>query len=242
MISIIIPTLNEENCLPFLLESIKNQDFGVKKTGSAEIIVADNSSKDKTVEIARDYGCKVTPGGFPSKGKNEGAKFSRGDLILFLDADTVLTEGALSEFLKEFKERNLDIASFFLGSFHWFHNLSYKIFYNSPAKISEKFLPQAMNAILVRKELHQKIGGFDEEIKIGEELDYVRRGSKIGEFGVLKSAKILASPRRFEKDGWLKTWLKYFLCQVHMLILGPVKSDVLKYRFGHYKNSKNMLK
>jgi len=91
-----------------------------------------------------------------------------------------------------------------------------------------------MNIILVKKDIHQKIGGFNEKIKIGEELDYIRRGRKFGKFGVLKSAKILASPRRFKRDGWLKTWLKYFLCQVHMIFLGPVRSDLFKYRFNHY--------
>lgn len=241
MLSIIIPTLNEENCLPLLLESIKKHNFNTTGTEPVEIIVADNNSKDKTVEIAKNYGCKITPGGFPAKGKNAGAKFSQGNLILFLDADTVLIEDSLFKFLKEFKERNLDVASFPLRVNQRFHDISYKIFYNFPTLITEKFFPQAMNVILVKKNLHQRIGGFDEEVKIGEELDYVRRGAKIGKFGVLKSAKILASPRRFKEDGWFRTWLKYFLCQLHMVFLGPVKSDILKYKFGHYKNSRNIV-
>ncbi len=163
-------------------------------------------------------------------------------MILFLDADTFLAENSLEKLLKEFKERKLDIASFLLTSFHKFHNLSYKILFNFPSLITEKFLPQAMNVILVKRELHQKIGGFNEEVKIGEELDYVRRGAKFGKFGVLRSAKIFASPRRFEKDGWFITWFKYFLCQLHMIFLGPVKSDILKYRFNHYlQKSKNKL-
>jgi len=75
MLSIIIPTLNEENYLPFLLESIKNQDFK-----DYEIIVADAGSHDKTREIAKNFGCKVVSGGLPAKGRNEGTKFSRGNL------------------------------------------------------------------------------------------------------------------------------------------------------------------
>lgn len=236
MISIVIPTLNEENYLPFLLDSIKAQDFN-----DFEIIVADAGSKDKTVEIAKKYGCKIisTMSKLPGEGKNKGAKFAQGDLIFFLDADIILPEKSFSKFLKEFYEKKLNIASFLLRSHHLFHNFSYNIFYNFPTLIGEKILPQAMNAILVKKEIHQKIGGFNEKIKIGEELDYIRRAKKFGKFGVLKSEKIFASPRRFEKDGWFKTWFKYFLCQIHMLILGPVKSDILKYRFNHYleKNS-----
>jgi len=238
MLSIIIPTLNEENYLSFLLKSLKKQKLDIE----FETIVSDAGSEDKTIDVAKSFGCKVVSGGFPAKGKNDGAKAARGDLILFLDADTFLAENSLEKLLKEFKEKRLDVASFLLTSFHRFHNLSYKILFNFPSLITEKFLPQAMNVILVKKELHRKIGGFNEEVKIGEELDYLRRGVKFGKFGVLRSTKIFASPRRFEKDGWFTTWSKYFLCQLHMIFLGPVKSDILKYRFNHYlQKSKDKL-
>ena len=67
--SIIIPTYNEEEYLPVLLDSIKEQDFD-----DYEIIVADANSTDKTVEIAKDYGCIVVEGGLPAVGRNNGAK------------------------------------------------------------------------------------------------------------------------------------------------------------------------
>ena len=98
-LSIIIPTLNEEDYLPLLLESIKKQNFA-----EGEVIVADARSQDKTVEIAKSYGCKVVPGGLPPKARNEGAKKARGELFLFLDADVVLPENSLEKFLKEFKK------------------------------------------------------------------------------------------------------------------------------------------
>ena len=85
MISIIIPTLNEEKYLPLLLASIKNQAFK-----EYEIILADAGSKDRTVEIAKQYGCRIIPGGSPSKGRNEGAKVAKGELLFFIDADAVL--------------------------------------------------------------------------------------------------------------------------------------------------------
>ena len=55
ILSIIIPTYNEEEYLPLLLKSIKQQDFR-----DYEIIVADANSKDNTVKIAEEYGCIVT--------------------------------------------------------------------------------------------------------------------------------------------------------------------------------------
>ena len=238
-LSIVIPTLNEEKYLPFLLGSIKKQKFQ-----DFEVIIADANSEDKTIEVAKKENCKIVLSGgrLPAKEKNKGALSAKGDVILFLDADIVLPDNFLRDSLREFKKRNLDIASFSLSSFEWFHRISSRILYNLPAALTEKSLPQAMNAILVKKIIHEKINGFDEKIKIGEELDYVRRGAKIGKFGNLKRAKIIISPRRFQQDGWFKTWLKYFLCQLHMVFLGPVKSDILKYKFNHYlKKPKNQL-
>ena len=69
MLSIIIPTYNEEYLLPKLLESIKKQNFT-----DYEIIVADNNSKDNTVKIARKYKCRIVKGGLPGSGRNRGAE------------------------------------------------------------------------------------------------------------------------------------------------------------------------
>jgi len=67
MLSIIIPALNEEKYLPLLLKSLKSQNFN-----EYEIIVVDAGSSDKTVDIAKEYGCKVVKGGVPGAGRNRG--------------------------------------------------------------------------------------------------------------------------------------------------------------------------
>ena len=69
ILSIIIPTYNEEEYLPVLLESIKEQSFD-----DYEVIVADANSTDKTREIAKEYGCIVVDGGLPAVGRNNGAR------------------------------------------------------------------------------------------------------------------------------------------------------------------------
>ena len=234
MLSIVIPTLNEEKYLPRLLGSIRRQSFS-----DFEIIVADAYSEDGTASLARRENCKVvfSTGKLPAREKNKGAEVTQGELLLFVDADAILPEDFFKNAVEEFSHRNLDVASFYLKSKNKIHNFVFIFLYNFPAKITQKILPQAMNAILIKKSLHQKIGGFDEEIRLGEELDYLRRGNKFGKFGILNSCKVLISSRRFRKDGWFKSWFKYLLCQVHMIFLGPVRSDVFKYRFNHYKES-----
>ncbi len=105
ILSIIIPTYNEEEYLPLLLKSIKQQDFR-----DYEIIVADANSKDNTVKIAEEYGCIVVEGGMPAVGRNNGAKVAKGEYLLFLDSDLKLTEDYLAKVIYEFKMERLGIA------------------------------------------------------------------------------------------------------------------------------------
>ena len=231
MLSIIIPTLNEEKYLPFLLRSIKKQKFS-----NYEIIVADAGSKDKTIEIARDYGCKITKGGLPAVGRNEGAKIARGDLLLFLDADIVLPKNFFRRILKEFRKRDLDIATCCISPLtkRRIEKLFYQYFYNIPIKLTESFLAHGSHLILVKKEIHKEIGGFDPRIKLAEDHIYARKGAKIGKSGVLRSSKIFTWPRRFYQDGWIKTGLKYLLAEFYTVLFGPLRFNILEYKFNHY--------
>lgn len=234
-LSIIIPTLSEEKYLSLLLESIKKQNFN----NDLEVIIADAGSTDKTVEIAKSFGCKIAPGGVPAKGRNEGAKVAQGDLLLFMDADNIyLPDNFLAELTKELKEKNLDIASFpICPKGNIFDRFAYGL-YNWWAKFSQNFLPHATNSVLVKKAIFQKVNGFDEEIKIAEDHDFTRRAAKIGKFGFIKTKPVLTSTRRFERDGRLKTYLIYILAGIYILIFGPIKSDIFKYRFEYLKKSK----
>jgi len=231
MVSIIIPTLNEEDYLPLLLESIKKQNFS-----DYEVIVADAGSKDKTKEIAKSYGCKVIKGGLPARGRNEGVKVAKRDLLLFLDADSALPKDFLKKFLKKFKERKLDLAVCFIQPFgkNKIDRFLYDFFHNYPKLVLEKVLPNGYMPILIKKSLHQKIRGFDEEIKFAEDTIYVRKASKYGRFEVLRAIQTFSSQRRFQKDGWLRTFLRYILAELHMIFFGPIKSDILKSQFNHY--------
>lgn len=250
MISIIIPALNEENYLPLLLESIKERSG--RRSGSDsvtfEIIVADAGSEDRTIEIAKKHNCKIVEGGSPAKGRNEGAKVAIGDLLLFLDADVILPEKFFEKTLKEFKKRNLDVATFCLEpqTKRKTKKFLFDIFYNWPILVFEKILSHASQAILIKKTFHERLGGFDEEIKFAEDHSYVRKAKKSnptgsrferqGNFGILRQVRVLSSLRRFEKDGWILTYLKYIFAEIYMIIFGDIKRDIFHYRFGHYRD------
>ena len=233
--------MNEEEFLPLLLEQIKKQNFS-----QIEIIVADAGSQDKTVEIAQKFGCKIVKGGLPAKGRNQGAKIAKGDLLLFMDADNFyLPKDFFKNILKNFKERKLKIASFsIIPKGNLIDLIIYKA-YNFFVNLTQ--LPFATNSILIEKNIFEKTNGFDEEIKIGEEHYFVKESAKFGKFGFIKIEPVLTSARRFEKDGRLKTYLKYALTGFYWLFLGPLKKDIFKYDFGHHlpfsrKKIKNLQK
>ncbi len=231
MLSIIIPTLNEEDYLPILLESIKKQDFL-----DYEVIVADAGSRDATLEIAKKYGCVIVSGGLPAKGRNNGAKVAKGEVLFFIDSDTVLSDNFLTKSMQEFNARKLGIASFCLEPYPENKKISFlvNLFYNKPIVILEKILPHAAMGIIIKKEIFESIGGFDESIKLAEDHDLGRRAAKLVKFGIIRSVKILASNRRSLADGWMVTGIKYLLCELHMIFIGPVRSGIFNYKFNHY--------
>lgn len=85
-VSVVIPTLNEEKNLQMVLEEIK--DFFKKRNYEYEIIVVDGYSTDKTVDVAKRFGCKVL---YDNVGKGsaliKGMSVASGDIIITMDAD-----------------------------------------------------------------------------------------------------------------------------------------------------------
>ncbi|MFA5232742.1 MAG: glycosyltransferase [Candidatus Paceibacterota bacterium] len=232
MLSIIIPTLNEEKNLSSLLPAIRQE--GVE---NLEIVIADAGSTDKTREIAGNFGCIIGEGGLPADGRNKGALKAKGDIFLFLDADLKLSKGFVKNSLEEFTNKKLDIASFAifpLKNSIYLNPLTMNLFYNFPQILLNKIFPMGAMGIMARREVFEKVRGFDKTIKLAEDHCFVQDAAKLGRFGVIRSATIYMPVRRFEQDGYLRTVFKYFLCALHMIFIGPVRSDRFNYQFGHY--------
>ncbi len=230
MLSIVIPTLNEEKNLLRLFASISEQEFD-----DYEIIVADAGSEDRTREIAEEYGSRVVEGGLPAEGRNKGAEAARGEILLFVDADVILPEGFLKQAVEEFKKRELSGSSFFVypANRNTFHKLLFNLFHNYPVKILSRICPHASMAIMAKREAHREIGGFDEEAVFLEDSEYVRRIAKTGKYRLQEKAFIFASVRRYKEKGWIKTYLKVLVADLYLTFVGPIKTDIFHYTFDH---------
>lgn len=238
MLSIVIPTYNEEESLPFLLRSIQGQTYK-----DYEVIVADSPrTTDKTRAVAVEFGASVIEGGFVARGRNAGAAAAKGNSILFLDADVILPDPwFLQMTVAEFEKRGYGAATCKLKPLS--DKVVDKVFheaFNYFMQVTKEIgLPHAPGfCIFARRDMHEKIRGFDEEITLAEDMDYVARAGKVSKFGLLKTYRIPVSVRRFDRDGRLNLAVKFLLCELHMRTLGNVKSDIFKYSFGHSSKKK----
>src|SRR3989344_7024755 len=161
LVSIIIPTLNEEASLEICLKSIKKQTYK-----NLETIVVDNFSKDRTPEIAKKYTKLVfKKGNERSAQRNFGAKKAKGKWLFFVDADMELDMNVVSEALNRAKKESLDaivIPEKVKGEGFWAKCLALEkdIYQNQPALWAARFY---------KKWAFIKTGGFDENLIAGED-------------------------------------------------------------------------
>src|SRR5262245_50145472 len=96
MLSLIIPAYNEEQ---LLARTLRAAMAAAQASGESwEIVVADDASTDRTAAIAAEHGARVVPVHCRqiAKTRNAGARAAKGDLFIFVDADTVVTSAAVA--------------------------------------------------------------------------------------------------------------------------------------------------
>lgn len=228
-ISVVIPTYNEEKYLEDTLISIKSQNF----KHPYEIIVSDSNSKDKTIEIAKKYADKIviTKKRGIAIGRNLGAKYANGEIILFVDADTILLPNTLNEVYNEIRKNNVSlVTSPYLSreysvQYNFYLVLSY--FYIKSLYLFGKTSQLPGFFIACKKKDFLKIGGFNERLKVLEDFDFSERMSKLGKISFVESTFVLTSSRRIRKWG-LKAIPKYLATYFYYVIF---RSDKLGKKF-----------
>lgn len=225
MISIIIPTLNEEkliaNTLKQFSQSIKLYDF--------ELIVSDNGSSDSTISIAEQYLCKIVRSDINIKNisltRNIGFKNCNGDILVFLDADISIKNPNIfiDRIIKEFSDKKL------VGC-------SPKIYINpNQEKIIDKIVNRTHSIIsillnkfgigyarggcqIVRRSSFEKLGGYNEKFIAGEDVELFKRLGTIGNTKILSDFTVYESPRRYREKGYFNVLFVWFINYTYTLL------------------------
>jgi glycosyltransferase involved in cell wall biosynthesis len=227
MVSVIITTKNEERNIENCLRSVRNQAFQ-----NVELIVVDNFSEDKTVEIAKKYTTKVySRGSERSSQRNFGAKAAKGLYLLYLDADMTLGPNVIEECLERCERDRisaLHIPERIIGEGFWIKVRDFeRSFYTGTIVDAARF---------IRKDLFEKIGGFDESLVGPEDWDFDRRMREISRTGIIQSA-LYHNEGRFNMKSYLKK-KNYYVSGIRNYVAkwGPNDSETTKqigawYRF-----------
>ncbi len=218
-ISIIIPTLREEQ---FLERTLKNfDDLDVPH----EIIITDGGSTDQTLDIARRFTDKILVWDQPRRqtfgeAKNAGAHIASGEFFVFIDADVIIPEPqkffeellaafeknkklvAVTVPLKPYLENSSLADKFCCAPLNWFYVISNNMFHSGNS--SGEFQ-------MVRADIFRKIGGFGEQLIAGEDNELFRHLATVGRTASYRTLCVRHSLRRPHKLGWLSTygiWIK----------------------------------
>jgi len=210
LISVIIPVLNEERALPGCLESIAVQE------SPYEILVVDGGSDDRTMEIAKSHGAVVIES---ESGRwrqlNKGAEIAKGEIFLFLHADSRIPANALTK-IRTRINRGLDGGAFTLRFQPNSFLLAFAVFWaNALIWLTREF--QGDRGIFCRREVFEKLGGF-KNMDLMEDLDFAVRMRRAGFTTRQLMGPVATSSRRFEKMGWWQVtyWTIRLLIEYHM--------------------------
>jgi cellulose synthase/poly-beta-1,6-N-acetylglucosamine synthase-like glycosyltransferase len=179
-LTVIVPALNEQSVIADTLRSIRDALHAVKH----EIIVVDNGSVDDTVAIARETADEVlaAPGAHIGELRNRGAEIARGRVLVFNDADVLLTSqwaNAYRALAKEILAARLIVGGSLEVSEpangihrYWF----------GPLLSKKEGLCNYVGTgnLLVSKRLFDALGGFNALLKTGEDYDFCARARASG--------------------------------------------------------------
>jgi rSAM/selenodomain-associated transferase 2 len=197
-ISVVVPTLNEAAVLAATLGR-------ARQPGVREILVVDGGSVDTTLVVAARYADAVlsAPRGRAAQ-MNAGAAHARGDVLLFLHADTLVPHGFARAVIAACSHP--DVIG---GRFDVELQPSTPLIQLTGALINRRSrltrISTGDQAIFIRRETFQRLGGYA-DIPLMEDVDLSRRMKGAGRIACLRE-RVTASARRWQKDGVVRTIL-----------------------------------
>ena len=199
LISVIIPVKNGGKYISQAIEGILNQKMNV------EIIVVDDCSEDNTIEIAEKYDCKIIHHDCPKgqvAGKNNGLKVAKGKYIMFHDHDDIMKNGTLETLYNELiSDKNISAVEAKVQD--WYSpDLSDEEKKKTQIK-QEPYWGLFTGAILMKKEIFDVIGLFNENLKAGEIIEWQQKMDSAGL--KIKKLDLVSTDRRIHSSNFGKT-------------------------------------
>lgn len=212
LISVVIPAFDEEAYLGPTLDSLNRarEFLRARGGGSAEVIVVDNNSSDSTAEVARGLGASIVRETVHNiaKVRNKGAASTRGDVLVFVDADTTVPAELLWRVAAVMSEP--DCVGGALDTDFRPSKLSSKI-YLSLWRAVGRLAGLAQGATqFCRRDAFVELGGYDETLYMGEDVDFYQRLKRLarrrrGRVSFIDDVRVSPSTRRFNQWGFGRT-------------------------------------
>ena len=226
MIGVVIPTLNEQQSLPALLEDLRELAVSLP----VDVVVADGGSTDGTRACAAAAGVRVlaVPRGRAWQ-LNAGAHTVRGEWLLFLHADVRLSAEARRTLVAAVQHTSGMRAAVFRFAIElpWF----WKRFIELGQRMREALwgLPYGDQGLLVRRELFDAVGGYP-DIPLMEDVAIIRRLRLRTAIRRLPAA-LPTSGRRYRRGGVLRTWLE------HTALITLYSAGVSPHRLARWRDA-----
>jgi rSAM/selenodomain-associated transferase 2 len=201
-ISVIVPVLNEEKCLPALLGDLEAQ-------GPAEVIVADGGSTDGTAGIASRVATVVTSPPGRAVQMNAGARRAKGDVLLFVHADARFGPGALDAVRIAMRDGRVTGGAFDIR--YEGDDLAARVFTRVNRVRRSCGVVYGDAGLFCRRAAFERLGGY-RELPIMEDYEFARRLLRSGRMAMLDEP-IYISDRRWRKAGLLRTLFAWTLIQ-----------------------------
>ena len=219
-ISIIIPVYNSSLTLKECLEAIFNSNFK-----NFEVIVISDNSTDNSVGIAKQYQCKIielSENKGPAFARNEGAKISEGDILLFVDSDVIIKKDALNYLSEKFLQNEIDAIQGIYSheptykSIITQYQMSYNCYYIWPE--NKKYASTLSTCCLaIRKKIFLNLKGFNVNFKRPSAED-----EEFGYFLIDKGYKILIL-RELKAEHRINYNLKHFIKKKFYIYIDVMK-------------------
>ncbi|MBL6955820.1 MAG: TIGR04283 family arsenosugar biosynthesis glycosyltransferase [Chlorobium phaeobacteroides] len=222
-LSIIIPTYNEEKNIADILSSLCK---ATEKRNDVEIIVSD-ASDDNTQRIASEFCVTVcrSPKGRAAQ-MNRGAERATGEMLYFLHADTLPPAGFIDTILSA-KQSGKEAGCFQLtfDDPHWLMQ-TYGWFTRLPLTLCRG----GDQSLFIMSDLFKRIGGFNEELRVMEDIEIIERISTHSTFTILND-RVITSARKYAVNGRIRLQVIFGL--IHLLYSLGFDQDIIADYYAH---------